>query len=262
MSSPDAMAGQGRETKANLPRLSEKYFYLLMSLLITAVVVYGFSQTVEKKLIRAAPPRPFVLYIHGALFFGWVLFFILQSGLVRTQKVQWHQRIGWFGVGLGLAMFVVGVSTAITMARFNKVELHAKYPEANLLVSFFDISAFTIAFALAVLWRKKPEFHRRLQLLACCALTAAAFGRFLPLYLSPGRIHSRTVFAFAAWVTLYAGVDLLILLAIGLDWVVMRRVHRVYMYGLPSFVICQALVIYTIFHHSTWWMKTAEAVLG
>ena len=233
-----------------------------MSLLITAVVVCGFSRTVEKKLIDAAPPRPFVLYIHGALFLGWVLFFILQSGLVRTRKVQWHQRIGWFGVGLGLAMFVVGVSTAIIMARFNKVELHAKYAEANLLVSFFDISAFTIAFALAVCLRKKPEFHRRLQLLACCALTAAAFGRFLPLFLSPEKMHSRMAFAFAVWVTLYAGVDFLILLAIGLDWIVMRRIHRVYMYGLPAFVICQALVIYTIFHHSTWWLKTAAAVLG
>ena len=262
MASLDAMAGQGHETKKNLPRPSEKYFYLFMSLLITAVVVYGFSRTVEKKLIHAAPPRPFVLYIHGALFFGWVLFFVLQSGLVRTRKVQWHQRIGWLGVGLGLAMFVVGVSTAIIMARFNKVELHAKYPEANLLVSFFDISAFTIAFGLAVWWRKKPEFHRRLQLLACCALTAAAFGRFLPLFVSPERMHSRTAFALAAWVTLYAGVDFLILLAIGLDWIVMRRIHRVYMYGLPAFVICQALVIYTIFHHSTWWLKTAAAVLG
>jgi hypothetical protein len=103
------------------------------------------------------------------------------------------------GVGLGLAMFVVGVSTAIIMARFNKVELHAKYAEANLLVSFFDISAFTIAFALAVCLRKKPEFHRRLQLLACCALTAAAFGRFLPLFLSPEKMHSRMAFAFAVW---------------------------------------------------------------
>jgi len=37
---------------------------------------------------------------------------------------------------------------------------------------------FTIAFALAVYWRKKSEFHR-LILIACCALTtAAAFGPF------------------------------------------------------------------------------------
>jgi len=68
------------------------------------------------------------------------------------------------------------------MARFNN--LHSRYPEANLLISFFDISAFTIPFALAIYWRNKTEFHRRLQFLAFCALTAAAFGRFLPSLLS------------------------------------------------------------------------------
>lgn len=228
--------------------LLEGYFYFFMSLVIAAVVVFGFSQTVEQKLIHAAPPRPFLLYIHGAVFFGWVLFFILQSGLVRAGLVQWHRRIGWFGVGLGSAMPVLGVSTAIVMARFNRLQLHSKYPEANLLVSFFDITAFTIPFALAILWRKKPEFHRRLQLLACCALTSAAFGRFPPPLVAPG--------------TLYVGVDTLILIAVARDLIVNRRIHAAYRYGLPAFVVCQALVLYTVMHHSAWWLKVARAILG
>jgi len=226
----------------------ENYFYSFMSLLIAAVVVYGFSQTVEKKLVHPALPRPFVLYVHAAVFSGWVLFFILQSALVRTRMVQWHRLIGWFGVGLGVAMPIVGVSTAIIMARFNRLNLHSRYPEANLLVSFFDIAAFTIPFALAIYWRKKPEFHRRLQLMACCALTAAAFGRFPPPLVAPG--------------TLYVGVDILILLAVARDLVVSRRIHPVYLFGLPSFILCQTLVLYTVMHHSTWWLKTARAILG
>ena len=248
--------------KTNLVTFLEKYFYFFMSLLITAVVVYGFSETVGKKLIHAAPPRPLMLYVHGAVFFGWVLFFGLQSVLVRTHRIQWHQHIGWFGGVLGVAMFVVGVATAITMARFSRVNLHSRYPEANLLISFFDISAFTIAFALAIYWRKKPEFHRRLQFLACCALTAAAFGRFLPSLLSPATKHSLTALAFSGWVTLYAGVDVLVLIAVARDQIVNRRVHPVYLYGLPAFIACQTLVLYTIVHRSAWWIKTAQAILG
>ena len=46
------------------------------------------------------------------------------------------------------------------------------------------MTAFTVPFALAVYWRRKLEFHRRLFLIATCALTSAAFARLpfsLPL---------------------------------------------------------------------------------
>ena len=226
----------------------ENFLYLFMSLLIAAVVVFGFSQTIKGKLIYPAQPRPFVLYVHAALFSGWILLFILQSALVRSRMVRWHRRIGWFGVGLGGAMTVVGVGTAISMARFNKLTLHSKYPEANLLVSFFDITAFTIPFVLAIYWRTKTEFHRRLQLMACCALTSAAFGRFPPPLVAHG--------------SLYVGVDILILLAVVRDLIADRRVHPVYLYGLPAFILCQMCVLYTLMHHSAWWLKTARAILG
>ena len=240
----------------------EDYFYLFMAVLITAVVLYGFSRTVENKLFHPPQPRPFLLYVHAAVFFGWVLFFSFQSGLVRMRRVSWHQQIGWFGVSLAILMFVLGLSTAVTMARFNKFNLHARHPEGNLLISFFDITAFTILFALAIIWRRKPEFHRRLQLLSCSALTAAAFGRFVPFFLVPGTGHSRAVVTFAAWTALYAGVDILILCAVARDLWLDRRIHPVYRYGLPAFAACQIFVLYTLVNHSEWWTKTASSILG
>ena len=70
-----------------------------MSLLIAAVVVYGFSHTVDNNLIHATPIRPWILYLHATVFSGWVAFFILQSTLIRTHKVRVHRTLGWFGVG-------------------------------------------------------------------------------------------------------------------------------------------------------------------
>ena len=52
----------------------DKYFYFFMSLLIAVVVVCGFSRTVDQNLIHPALPRPFLLYIHAAVFSGWVVF--------------------------------------------------------------------------------------------------------------------------------------------------------------------------------------------
>jgi len=176
--------------------LLDQCFYFFMSLLIAAVVVYGFSFTVGKNII----PRPLILYVHAAVFSGWLVFFFLQSALVRTHNVHWHRRIGWFGVALGVVIPVLGVSTAITMGRFNILRLHSTEAESDLMIPLFDMVAFTGTFALAVYWRKKPEFHRRLILIATCALTAAAFGRF------PERLLPSELF--------YGGADLLILLGV------------------------------------------------
>lgn len=238
------------------------YFYLFMSLLVATVVVYGFSQTVKDRFIHPAVARPFLLYIHAAVFSGWVLFFILQSALVRLRMVHWHRRIGWIGAGLGLAVLVVGVQTAITMGRFNISHFHPRYPEGGLLISLFDITAFTVPFALAIYWRKTPAYHRRLQLMATCALTAAAFGRFPRFFSTMGSTHSQAARGVLIWVALYAGVDLLISIATLRDLVVNRRIHPAYLYGLPAFVLCQAGMLHTLMHHSAWWLRTARFILS
>jgi hypothetical protein len=223
--------------------LLNQYFYFFMSLLIPAVVAYGFSFTVDKNLIHPAIPRPPILYVHAAVFSGWLLFFLLQSALVRTHNVRLHRRIGWFGAALGVLILVVGVSTAIAMGRFNTLRLHSTDAESFLMVPLFDMVCFTSTFALAIYWRKKPEFHRRLMFIATCALTAAAFGRVLPIQF------------------FYAGVDLVILLGVARDMIVSRSVHRIYFYVLPAFIIGQTIVTYTAVHNLPYWTKIAHALL-
>ena len=169
---PQTLNAQPKKiTSASWPaRLLERYFYFFMSLLIAVVVSYGFSRTAGERLIHPAIPRPFILYLHAALFSAWVAFFIAQSALVRTGNLRLHRRMGWFGAALGTAMFVIGIWTAIAMAQFNIAHFHAHYAGLALLVSFYDIFAFAVPFALAIYWRRRPEFHRRLMLVAACAL--------------------------------------------------------------------------------------------
>jgi hypothetical protein len=226
----------------------ERYFYFLMSLAVVAVVVYGFSFTIGQNLIHPAVPRPPLLYFHAALFSLWLVFLIVQSALVRTSNVRVHRKIGWFGVALGTAIPLMGVSIAIAMGRFNARQLHQANTEADLIIPLWDMVAFTACFVLAVYWRKKPEFHRRLMLIATCALTAAAFGRFPENLLPP--------------VLFYSGVDVLILLGVVRDLVVSRSVHAVYRYALPAFVLGQVVVMYTNTHKSAYWVKIAHALLS
>jgi hypothetical protein len=188
--------------------------------------------------------------VHGCVFFGWVLFFIFQSALVRVHNVKLHRRMGWFGAGLGAVIPLLGISTSVVMDRFQVATLHApKQAYIFFGIQLLDISSFTVAFWLAVLWRRRPEMHRRLVFIATSALTAAAFARIphfsvLP-YLGP-----------------YWWVDGLILLGVVHDLIVNRKVHVVYRYALPLLVVWQIFMVGLVIHPPAWWVKFTETIMG
>ena len=230
-----------------IARWAEKYFYLFMSLLIAAVVIYGFSVTVGRKLVYANPRRPILVWVHAVLFSSWLGFYILQSAMVRIRKVKLHRTLGWAGAALGASMVVVGFWVAVVMARFDTRVLHRPNRDAFLIVPLFDMVTFATCFGLAILWRTYPERHRRLMLIATCALTGAAFGR-MPL------LHG--AFSF------YAGLDGLILLGVLRDLAVSRRIHAVYMIALPLLVGAQAAVVQVFLHKASFWMRIAHGLIG
>jgi hypothetical protein len=228
-------------------RLLDKYFYFAMSLLMAAIVVAGFSRTVNQNLFHPAVPRPFLLWIHAAAFTLWIVFYILQSALVRVRKVKLHRLLGWFGAGLAAIMVPLGFTIAIIMGRFDKHVIHIADANTFLSVPFGDMAIFSVFVCLAIYWRKKPELHRRLLFIGTCGLLDAAFGRFDYLF-------SHSLFFFA--------VDAVILLGVARDLLVNRRIHIVYRVALPSLVVVQALMVYLWRGAPAWWSNIGQALLG
>ncbi len=230
-----------------LRRFAARYFYFAMSLLVAALVVWGFSRTVNANLLHAAPPRPLLLWFHAAAFATWVAFFIGQSTLVRVRKVSWHRFLGWFGAALATAMVLLGTSTAIVMARFNTTQRHQIGADAFLVIPFYDMIAFGTLIALAIYWRKSPEFHRRFMFLATIGLLDAAVGRF-------DFIFNHNLF--------FLCLDVLMALGIARDLIVDSRVHKVYVYALPVLIVGQNLAIYIWRANPSWWQGISHAILG
>ena len=225
----------------------DRYFYFAMSLLVAGIVVWGFSHTINDSLFHPAIPRPFLLWIHGAAFSAWVGFYIFQSALVRTHNVKVHRSLGWFGVALAAIMVPLGVTIAVIMGRFDKHLLHQTGADTFLSVPFGDMLIFGTFVTLAIYWRKKPELHRRLLLLATCGLLDAAFGRINYLF-------DHNLF--------FVCVDLLILLGAARDLLVNRRVHKVYLVALPIMIVLQAFIIYLWRGAPAWWLHIGESILG
>lgn len=241
VSSPSGFLGRGG--------LLDRYFYFAMSLVAAAVVVAGFGETVGDKLFHPAIAPPRLLWYHGAIFSLWIVFYILQSALVRTRNIRWHRTLGWVGAGLAGVMFPLGVATGIVMVHFETYQLHMPGRYAFLVIPFFDVGTFAVCLALAIGWRRKPELHRRLVFFGTCALLVAAFARVDHAWL---RQHSLQ----------YLGTDALILLGVGRDLLVNRRVNAVYRIGLPVYVAAQLFVIYLWRVGPEWWVRIAHRIVG
>lgn len=135
------------------------------------------------------------------------------------------------------------------MANFNV--LHGLFGSedsaAFLIIPINDMVCFTTSFVLAELWRRWPEYHRRLMFIATCCLTAAAFARFPFITVDALR-----------W---YGGVDALIFIGVARDLAVTRRVHTVYLSGLPSLILAQVVTMTLFLERVPAWMHVARAWL-
>jgi hypothetical protein len=225
-----------------------RYFYLCMSLLLAALVIIGFSRTVNTNLFHGNPPRPLLLWVHGAAFSMWVVFFIVQSSLVRARQVSVHRLLGWFGATLAAVMVALGITIAIVMARFDARVLHQTFDSnAFLSIPFVDMVIFGTCIALAIYWKKRPEYHRRLIFIGTCQLMDAAIGRFDFMF-------NRNLF--------FPAVDCLIALGILRDLIVDKRVNKVYLYALPPMIVFQALAVYAWRVNPAWWQTITHAIVG
>jgi len=224
-----------------------RYFYLCMALVMAGLVVWGFSHTINASLIHANPPRPLLLWIHGSAFAAWIVLFIAQSSLVRVRKVSVHRTLGWFGAGLAAVMVVLGITIAVIMTRFDTAVLHQKGVAPFLSIPFEDMIIFGGCMALAIYWRRKPDYHRRLVFIATCQLMDAAIGRFDFWF-------NHNLY--------YPGLDLLIVAGMVRDWIVDGRVNKVYLYALPALIVLQSGAVYLFRANPHWWQVATQAILS
>lgn len=224
-----------------------RYFYFCMALLMAGLALWGFSDTVDTRLLHAKPPRPLLLWFHGVIFSAWIVLFIMQSALVRVRKVRVHRALGWFGAALAATMVVSSFMVSIVMIRFEMSVLHRKNVASFLSILWFDMIIFGACMALAIYFRKRPEYHRRLVFMASSQLMQAAFVRFH--YLGYHNLF-------------YPALDVLIVTGILRDLIVDGRVNKVYLYVFPAMIFLQAVATYLQLVNPSWWQAATLAVLG
>lgn len=215
----------------SLPRVRRRpRFHGYMAVLMTAIVLGGFWRSYYGPLLRGAASRPWVLHLHGAVFLGWMVLLLAQVALVATGRTAAHRRLGTFGIGYGVLVLIMGlvVSFAAPLLHLAAGEWQMDEAAGFLIIPLGDMVLFGGFFGAAIFYKKKPEIHKRLILLATVALLFAAMGR-LTFLLGRGPI------ALTFWLSP-------LLIAIGHEAITKRRVHRVYVAGLAILLIGSARV--------------------
>ena len=190
---------------------------------------------------------PLLLWFHPGVFSAWIVLFIAQSALVRIPKVRVHRALGWFGAALAATMIVSGLKVSVVMVRFEITVLRRVNVASFLSVLWCDLIIFGACMALAIYFRKRPEYHRRLVFLATCQMMQAAFVR-LP-YIGQNYLF-------------FPALDVLIVGGIMRDLVVDRRINRIYVYVSPVMIVLQACATYLDRVNPIWWQAATHAVLG
>src|SRR5262245_15140605 len=209
----------------HLPLTATHRFYAGIALLAAFIALTGFWPTYFGRLLEGTADHPSVIHVHAAVFSGWLALFAAQIGFAATGQLALHKRLGTIGIWYGVAIIVVGVFTAFSQFADRVEAGRLEEAQTRLLAPLTDMIVFPIFFGAAVLYRHKPELHKRLMLVATTTLLVAASLRmgFLP---RPMRLM--------VWFSP-------ILFGMGYDLIKRRSIHPVYIIGLAALYVLSML---------------------
>jgi hypothetical protein len=237
--------GSGVPAPAAVPAAHSRGFFLAISLVLIAMVVRGFWPSYFGQIFRGSPDRPWIMHLHGAVFSGWMVLFLLQASLVYARRVRTHRTLGT-RIGIAYGALVLGLGLVVT---FVAPVLHVRAGEWTLdqaagflLLPIGDMILFAGFFGAAVVYRTKPEIHKRLMLLATIAVVFAAVARMA--------FQSQLVVLFV-WLSP-------LLAAMVFDWLTRRQVHRVYIVSMGILLVAFGRVFLMPWEG---WLKIGRALL-
>lgn len=161
-------------------------FYVTMAAIFAAIAFGGFFMTYWVQVARGTFVGPPMLHLHGLLFSLWTLFFLSQALLVRTGRLRSHKTWGLAGIALATAMLFTGLTVAISGMNMRIEAGFGDAARAFTIVPVSGITLFAVLVAAAIANLKRPEWHKRLMLVATTALLQAALARFFFLAATGG----------------------------------------------------------------------------
>jgi hypothetical protein len=193
-------------------RRRDHIFYTGTAVLAACLVFAGFARTFY---LRSATFRPLAppLLVHGVLFSSWFVLLVAQVSLVAA------------------LMVVVGIVTTLYATRLAAPNAGAD-ALAFMTTPLFDILLFALLSGAGLAYRRQPETHKRLMLLATIAIFPPAIARLPFAFIAEG----------GPW-EVFAVADAILVACVAYDTIVRRRLNPVFACGALVIIVSQPLRI-------------------
>lgn len=175
----------------NAPVKRSRYF-LAASVLALVLVLVGFLKTFFIPKLYGTFEAPPVIYVHGGFLFLWTVFFVVQAVLIRRKKLRYHRLLGFGSVVLVLGVSISTVAAGVYVMKRDLALGLGEIATSTLVGTFTTPIIFMAFVAAGIYYRKKPELHKRLMLLAMIAIMWPAFFRFRHYF--PGISNPELIF--------------------------------------------------------------------
>lgn len=195
-------------------RRRERWFYISMSIAAVITVFAGFAPTYYLRPYFNTTPLMPLLHLHGLVFTSWLALFLIQTTLVAAHRTDIHRRLGILGGVIAALMIVIGPTTAVIRASQGATPVPGISPLSFLVVPLGDMFVFALLVGAGFYYRRRPDVHKRLMLLATVSILAAAIARlpFAIMQAGPPAFFGLT--------------DVFVLACIVYDLITLKRVHR------------------------------------
>ncbi len=207
----------------------ERAFFGMLPVAMAAAVVVGFAPTYYLKAAYGTPPLAALYHLHGLVFSMWLALLIAQPALVALRRTDIHRRIGVAGGVIAAAMVPLALAVSLDLGRRGAAPPGVP-PLSFLAVPLATVIVFPSLVGAALAWRRRPDTHKRLMLIATLELVPAGIARW------PG-------LAAAGPVAYFGLTDLFLLAMLAFDIATRRRPHPATVWGGLFLVSSQVLRI-------------------
>jgi len=217
-----AQPGLQASSPQSKPTPERSRFYVTIALIAAAIVFLGFARTFFFNAFFAHGYLGTLRIVHGTVFSLWLVLLLAQTTLVARNRTDIHRRLGVFGFVLAVLMIILGLGVAFNAAKYGFHAPGLPPPLIFVAVPFFDIVVFATLIAAAFYYRRRPEIHKRLIIVATISILPPALARFC--LLSPVLMKTLPFSVFLV-------ADLMIVGCVLYDYSKTKRLERAWFWG-------------------------------
>lgn len=157
----------------------KRTIYIGLSLLCVLIAFSGFWPSYFESAIVGAVDHPLIIHIHASIYVGWLMLFVAQTWFAATGNLALHIKIGNWAIYYGVVVILAGLMVTFGIFYIRvQADVLARTQTAVLGIGpLLDMLVFAPFFAAAIYFRKVPELHKRLMIVATTTLLIAAVAR-------------------------------------------------------------------------------------